>query len=147
MSLDKTFHFRPCICSVLPSISSTFCVRVIRTKFLAPKFQTQKPNPKWNFGAKNALWYKRRACKMLMKLTPDLFKCSSNQSYFDVKQILCFNYTFILKWPGFSGSVTRDHAIHIQTLVTLNILTNNIVIKNIAIKNIWIKRHFLIHIL
>jgi hypothetical protein len=52
------------------SISSTFFACNFRTKFWRQKFQTQNTAFVQNFGAKNALWYKKRARKTLMKLTP-----------------------------------------------------------------------------
>jgi hypothetical protein len=54
----------------LLSISSTLSASGFRTKFWRQKFQTQNTAFVQNFGTKNALSYKKREHKMLMKLTP-----------------------------------------------------------------------------
>jgi len=54
------------------SISSTLSVRDFRTKFWCKNFQTQNTAFVQNFGAKNALSYKKCTHKMLMKLTHDV---------------------------------------------------------------------------
>jgi len=59
-----------------PSISSMFYARVFCTKFLAPKISNPKASFVQNLGKKNALPYKKRTRKMLVKLISGFPCCS-----------------------------------------------------------------------
>jgi len=60
-------------CQTLTTVAGVNFINILREQFsyeiLAPKISTQNTAFVQNFGDKNVLSYKKRACKKLMKLT------------------------------------------------------------------------------